>query len=563
MKATRIFFLSVAVLSAVSLCAGSAPRKQLVGHGWDLLAVSPAEVVRHSDEFAKTGLDGISISLRKTLSDGQRLSFSSILTDPVWPREAFTNEIADMRKLKGKPGLSHCYLSAFWTPARRLAWNDDAAWARAIGNMRTLAQIAHEGQVEGLLIDPEDYSGSKQFQLRSDDGDFDTVSGLARRRGREFIEAVASVYPNAKLLFFWLLSLSCQDFSSVADPQLALKAKGDLWPAFVNGMLDRLPKTMRLVDGNEHAYRYEASRRDFYVAAWEQKHGMLQVVDERNRDLYRLNVCSGSGHYLDNYINPTNSHWYMGPVDGSRLGHFAQNLRQAVACAEDTVWIYGEKCAWVRWRGVASKRWDADKTEYRTWEESLPGISDLIARLKDPQEWKERKLAEKTRAGTLVDLNGNSACAYGTPLEAGKFHAGKVPKPYGTWQDDKKTKGVFGVDTGTGAGDSSSLCIKGSGNGCFLFNSPPVKPGETYLVRFRTKGAMPSASVYWKRQGAWDWSLRGCFSTIGDPEVDGWRRGEILAQVPQGADSFSVLLGAKQNPDEQTWFDCVTVNPLD
>ena len=57
----------------------------------------------------------------------------------------------------------------------------------------------------------------------------------------------------------------------------------------------------------------------------------------------------------DAYINPTNSHWYFGPVDGSRLGHFAQNLRQAVACAEDTVWIYGEKCAWVRWRGVASK----------------------------------------------------------------------------------------------------------------------------------------------------------------------------------------------------------------
>ena len=550
-------------LAAVGLAAGAAPQKRLVGHGWDLLAVSPVEVARHADELAKTGLDGISLSLRAKLPDGRKLNFSSILTDPPWTKEAFSDQIAALRTLHGKPGLSHCYLSAFWTPAHRLAWDDDAAWARAIGNMRVLAEIARDTQLDGLLVDPEDYSATKQFRHQASDGDFDSTCRLARRRGAEFIEAVAAAHPRAKLLFFWLLSLSYQDYAAVSDPQHALRSRRDLWPAFVNGMLDRLPPTMKLIDGDERGYRYEASRRDFYVAAWQQKQGSLPVVDAANRERFILNACAGSGHYLDSYINPTNSPWYHGPVDGSRLNHFEENILQAVACAEDTVWVYGEKCAWIRWRGVASARWNGDKKEYRTWEEALPGLSNLLERARDPQGWMRRKLQEKEQCGGLTNLTGNGDCVYQKPLEAGKFHAGKVPKPFVKWQDDKKVKGTFGVDTGTGVGDSCSLCIVGSGNGCFVYDSPRVKPGDVFLVRFCTKGSTPHTSVYWKRNGAWDWSIPGCFPTIGTPDVDGWSRGELLVRVPQKADSFALMLGAKLRPDERIWYDRVSVCPLD
>ena len=221
----------LSLVLAVGVCclaacvkAGSAPQKRLIGHGWDLLGVSPVEVARHADALAKTGLDGISLSLRAKLPDGSKLNFSSILTDPPWTKEAFADQIAALRTLQGKPGLSHCVLSAFWTPAHRLAWNDDAAWARAIGNMKVLAEIAHDTKIDGLLIDPEDYSMTKQFRHQAADGDFESACRLARKRGNEFIDAVASVHPRAKLLFFWLLSLSYQDFSTVSDPQQALRA---------------------------------------------------------------------------------------------------------------------------------------------------------------------------------------------------------------------------------------------------------------------------------------------------------------------------------------------------
>ena len=187
-KAAFIFFALCAAFIPAAVHAagtmfGAVPRKHIVGHGWDLLSVSPVDVARNADAFAKTGLDGISLSLRARLPDGRRLSFSSILTDPPWTRDAFADQIPALKSLRGKPGLSHCYLSAFWTPAKRLAWSDDAAWARAIGNMRTLAQIAHEAQLEGLLIDPEDYSTTKQFVFQPEDGDFESASLLARRRG--------------------------------------------------------------------------------------------------------------------------------------------------------------------------------------------------------------------------------------------------------------------------------------------------------------------------------------------------------------------------------------------
>ncbi|MBR4172513.1 MAG: hypothetical protein IKR48_12760 [Kiritimatiellae bacterium] len=539
------------------------PQKRLIGHGWDLLAVSPTEVARHADELAKTGLDGVSLSLRAKLPDGKHLSFSSILTDPPWDVETFRKEIEAMRTLRGKPGVSHCYLSAFWTPAKRLAWNDDQAWARAIGNMRTLARIAREGEVEGLLIDPEDYSESKQFRFQPVDGDFGETFRLARKRGAQFIEAVAAEHPNARLLFFWLLSLSYQDFSTGADPESVLKARGDLWPAFVNGMLDKLPETMLLIDGDERAYRYEASRGDFYKAAWQQKQGMLPVVDEKNRRKLKLNVSTGSGHYLDSYVVPTNSFWYLGPVNGSRLNHLAENLQQAVCCAEDCIWLYGEKNAWVKWRGVKSGSWDSDRKSFQTWEEALPGFSVLLQRLRNPRGWIDRRIEQLKREGKLVNLFPNSDCVYPEPLEAGKYHAKKRLKQFAFWQDEKKRQGTFGVDTGVGFGDTSSISIKGCGNACFIYDAPPAKQGTCFLVRYCTKGARPSTAVYWKRGGAWDWSVPGCFPISIKPCGDGWSRGEIFVQVPARVDSFALQLGAKLGAEEQIWYDKVEIYSLD
>ena len=62
-----------AALAAV-WCAGAddcALRRKYIGHGWDLLAVTPEEVLAHADEFDRTGLDGVALMPRVTAPDGR------------------------------------------------------------------------------------------------------------------------------------------------------------------------------------------------------------------------------------------------------------------------------------------------------------------------------------------------------------------------------------------------------------------------------------------------------------------------------------------------------------
>ena len=51
----------LSLVLAVGVCclaacveAGSAPQKRLIGHGWDLLGVSPVEVARHADALRES-----------------------------------------------------------------------------------------------------------------------------------------------------------------------------------------------------------------------------------------------------------------------------------------------------------------------------------------------------------------------------------------------------------------------------------------------------------------------------------------------------------------------------
>ena len=69
---TKIVFVAAAL--AAGWCAGAddcALRRKYIGHGWDLLAVTPEEVLAHADEFDRTGLDGVALMPRVTASDGR------------------------------------------------------------------------------------------------------------------------------------------------------------------------------------------------------------------------------------------------------------------------------------------------------------------------------------------------------------------------------------------------------------------------------------------------------------------------------------------------------------
>ncbi len=93
-------------------------------------------------------------------------------------------------------------------------------------------------------------------------------------------------------------------------------------------------------------------------------------------------------------------------------------------------------------------------------------------------------------------------------------------------------------------------------NGC-LGTSIHTSPGKQYVVEADAQGVEPSVQVYWKRNGAWDWSLAGVSVRVGEAGVEGWRHAFGLVQVPEGADELVLMLNVRQAVGERTWFDNV------
>lgn len=505
----------------------SAVQKKYIGHGWDLLGMTPREVLAHADAFDKTGLDGVTLVINATLADGRAISHTRIMNDPPWPRDRLKDQIAVFKDIVKHPSLRESFITSFWAPVKRLAWTDDAAWANFAANMATVAWLAKEGGLRGILVDAEDYPRSRQYNVMPGDPAYDETAALARRRGAEVFRAIFAEYPDVTFLSFWLLSQNTSYFA-VPEPIAAAKAKGDLWPWFVNGMLDVIPPTARFVDGNEHAYRYEAEKGAFYRSACEQRTGALGLVAPENRPKYLAQLRAGFGLYLDAYINPANSPWYFGPVDGSRLNHYHRNLEQATAAADEYVWVYGEQKAWVKWAGTKS-----DFNGRETWDEALPGLDDMMLGVRDPVRLLRQRTAALRAAGKLVNLAKVS----------------DVP-----WRDDKQAQGEYGREGG-------AVFLKGVGNGCYVVEVEG-RPGDLFGIRFKYKGAGGSSTVYWQKDRKWQWHLPGVPVPIEGGAANEWHEGGAAIRIPEGANRLGLQLSANQRPGEICWFDAVEIYKL-
>jgi hypothetical protein len=526
-------------------------EKRLIAHSWDLLAMRPADVARNVKALEKLPLDGVSLAIVIEPEKGRRVGYGTIMGDARWERAWFEQEKEVVKQCASR-ALSHNFLTSFWAPRKRLAWDDDNAWATFAHNLGVLAWLAKEGGAKGILADPEDYPETRQYRRLEDDPPFDAVSLLARKRGAQVMQAMTEHYPDIVVLSFWLLSLHPSYYIGCDSPVVMAAEAGDLWPSFVNGLLDALPPTARLVDGNEHGYRYEAANKDFYFSAWSMQNRALALVAPENHFKYRTQALAGFGLYLDMYTNPPGSPWYFGEVAGSRLNHLALNVAQALDAADEYVWIYGEKHDWIRWSGTTRTN--------ATWESVLPGFSDTLRILRRPSE-ADIILDRRRQAGTLTNLLTNGACASAEKSGSHGFTPGRLPSAWGCWQRENRAQGLFGTDTQKGLGDASSLRAEGVGDGCFIAKTP-VLAGGRYAVEAFSRGVAPRIRVRWNKEGRWHAEALDVMIRFGEAGTNGWRRAFGVVQVPAGTDTLVLLLGMEQKAGETTWFDNAAVFPL-
>lgn len=514
---------------------GSLPTKKIIAHSWDLLAVRPADVARNVDQWAALPLDGVTLALVKTNEKGTVFSFGSIMTDPSWERAFWVSEIDTLRKCSSRT-LRHNFLTSFWAPRKRLAWSDDAAWGQFATNLNTLAWLAKEGGAQGILIDPEDYTQTRQYFLHPGEGTFADTAALARKRGAQVMRSMSAAYPSIHILSFWLLSMTPTYLEGMADDAAArVQAAGDLWPSFVNGMLDALPPDARLIDGNEHGYLYEATRNDFYYSAWKIQNKGLMLVAPENRSAYQTRVSVGFGLYLDMYTNPKGTTtYYFGELNGSRINHFERNLAQALEASSEYIWLYGEKYDWIRWQGTSRKQ--------PLWSEKLhSGMNDVLRLATHPVAAAREIIQRRQAAGTLSNRLENAR------FQSAKEPGGALPPPWSSWQMERTRHGVFQRAC---EADASFIRATGVENGCLIAQTR-TQPGELLAVSGEGKGGPMHIRVRWQVKGAW--TLDGLDVQIPFPptaQKEEWRPALGVVRVPEGVDTVVYLWCVHQQKDE-------------
>lgn len=499
MKKAKIWL--AAVMAAAGLCAVSSrgADRKMIAFAWEFNHAGPQELLKLADDFDRTPLDGVGINLRvPVVLNGVSTNFNCrfFMHDPSWTRDAFRHLVPSFRELTQHRSMKECFLSSFRAPRTYIPWEDDAAWARIAGSMRTVAWLAKEGGLRGLYVDPEDYKRVRQFARHANEVPYDELCDLVRRRARETFGPVFEEYPAVRIHFFWLLShLEHYAKADRADVVNMLRDDENLWPAFVNGILDVMTPEARLSDGDEDSYRYLSDNNSFSRGACIQRKQCLELVAPENREKYLRQVGYAPSIYLDMFINNEGATWYKAPVEGTRLERMRRDVIQATDVADDYIWFWGEKCSWVshgpQWRKPDARITDA------TWEERIPGLGWMLEWAKDPVALYDRTVAQNS----YVNL-----------------------------------------------AEKNRVIVT---NGYVTMAIPNVRGGEYYGIAYSATGASQCVNVSFR-------DAKGKYVKPTHNRIYA-RDGRGVVRVPEGGARGIIVFEARNRPGEQTLFDDIRV----
>lgn len=532
-------------------------KKKFIELGWDIPNTAFLKK-NYNDMERMTPFDGVIFYVEARSTSGKKVSSQSVWDATEWKKEWFSNAVDDLRTCKFTRFTDN-FLRFNATPGN-LDWNDDKGWGILCEKAQICAWICRQGKAKGLCIDYESY-GEKQFKFSPLKGlSFQETTKFARKRGRDFISAIAKEMPDAVILTLWLNSINFKA-GSLSDPDSFLSGEEyGLLPAFVDGMLDGLPPQMIVVDGCESGY-YMDSAEEYLSAANNMRSwngAAINLVSPENRRKYLSQVQAGFGFYLDMYLNNEGSRYYFPPLDGSRLKRLYRNLLYALNATDEYVWIYGEQCRW--WNEPPSPAWtnNLSKTvgKGRLWEEAMHGITKTIWWIKNPVELAQKQLAESKGAITNIALNGDFT-------EKATDKNSKLPLYFSVWQDEKNKTGEFCWDDSVGNGSGRAKKVMW---GCFLYKIE-VQPGDIYYVSAEclpVGNTQPSLMIRWQTaDNKWTKYHLDQYFTFTKTQAN-WQKAAGVVTVPQDVSKMVILLNVKSqlNDSDVCWFDNLKIYKL-
>lgn len=543
------------VCMTAALCGGEEIEKKLIAVGWDM---PNAERLRANYELMdRTPFRGS--SLRFTGRDNTPfLDFAH--SRDVWKDEDIEQIIEDLAAAKPER-VTECFLDIKATPGD-VDWFDDEGWAIIVDHWRTAARVAREGGIAGILFDPESYRNA-QFgyseQAQAAEHTFEEYCRMARQRGGEVMAAVTEECPDITIFSLFMLSIFGPQ---VEQPWRLSTSRYGLYPAFIDGWLDTVGERVTLVDGCESAYRFNSNEEHLHAANLI-RNTCRRLVSPENRYRYRAQVQVSFGIYLDAYVNPPDSSWYIDPGDRTPVQCFEENLLSALNAADEYVWLYGEKASW--W---PSPHPTADRTR---WPELLPGIEDVLWAVTDPVAHAARAIEEAGPDAENALTNGDFSAQTGEVAEGAQAEdwvREGAPAGWSFWQSAAAgSEGSPGWDGEVGRSAPGAGTLRAVRSGC-LIQSTEVEPGQRYAVQAwcRQRGeGVPSVRIRWRTpDGKWHAQYQDRFLTPSGTDGE-WRRLIGLVRVPEGSGYLVVLLNSdgQRTGDDVIWWDDVTAVRID
>lgn len=422
MMAALSIFVSASVFASFSdgRALGGMPKK-CIGLYFDVMNTTPSNILANADQFAKSApyLDGVAIGLHNipvVTSDGKTATsqYRWIMhKSHRWTRDAVKSQLPYLKEIVKKPNLTESMLLFWMTPHgnhERLDWADDKAWANYAENMASVAWLAKAAGLKGFMLDPEEYraQGGKdaQYVHSHRDPSYRETAKLARQRGREVFSRVFKEFPDAVIFSLWGF-YHCKSWLQEGRqpyPLSSLEQSGELLHCFLNGIIDAMPPEARFVDGMEvyACSSLENAYMNDYITG---SITALPLIEKENLIKYRSQFLFSNGHFVDMYAQERNpkSNYYFGPVNGSRLEHLRLNLEQGLRSATEYIWFYGENGGKLfNWR-------DGHYAKKKTWEEAIPGFTEVVMLAKDPIRYAALRKAELAKEGKLVNLVKNQS----------------------------------------------------------------------------------------------------------------------------------------------------------
>lgn len=513
---------------AVADSQGELPKK-FIAAGASLKMLKPKDILKQAPELARVGIDGVAVSLNASDSWGNRIGSEGIASPVKFTVARLKPFLADLREMSKKDGLKESLVYVSWSPEAKdcLPWSSEKRWAMFAHNMGMMAKLVKASGLKGLFIDTGDLNESHQFIATGKEKSLnhESLAREAHRRGRMVGKAVFSAFPDIVLFSTAWFSAASKLVEPSDEPAMAqLKKSGSLWPAFVNGMIDEMPATARLVDGGG-AGELDAGKCDHFKASSDMLAVSHALVDVKNAAKFLTALSPASGDRFARYR------------DLSSVHSFWRNLTQGASASTEYVWLdVGDD-------SLAGK--DAAALDKR-----VPGLRDVIFQVKDERASIRRYLKEAGSAVNDLVPDPTTACGIGNGyfayIERSKREVAKIES-----------------DRTVGEGDSVSFRMTNCGlHGTLMFRVQDVCPNDVYIVQFSTKGYPVSAKVAWREDSDFRWNVPSVGLSVAAENAAGWRTASRIIRAPdmEGYNEMYLMIDMRGcRESDCSWVDNVHV----